>query len=240
MQSVVIMKAHQWSSQLEDFVVKIQTDCLAQSIDFFIIMHDEDFMLISEIASPEIRNCVLQVTRQDIESVYPSGFIDMWLSNHWMLMWFYRRFPQYDYYWSMEHDVRISGDSTEIWSTPSDSDFLYVMGNMRNPNNKWNHLYTSSLEKPLDLSTMYHGYLQLARYSKPSLRYLDDCFEKGENGQDEMIVFSLMRRGGFSMSSQLLHPLIGGTWTSDAVYSSYNREEYEASMEMLRIFHPVK
>jgi hypothetical protein len=206
-------------------------------------MHTDNGEIYETIKSPVIKNIVLKFTEEEIKSIYTVGFFSMWLSNHWILMWFYRQFKQkYKYFWSTEYDVRISGDSSKIWKHESTNDFLYTLGNYRNINNKYNDHYVggklSELEK-------YHGYLQLARYSNSALEYLNKCFEEGENGQDELIIFSLLNRAKFVGSKKFLQTLIRGTWTWQDSYSASNRKIYEQMENPIyrkhtHIFHPVK
>ncbi len=47
------------------------------------------------------------------------------MSNHWILMWFFKKFQNYNYYWSMEYDVRISGNSCILWNYDGEEDFLF-------------------------------------------------------------------------------------------------------------------
>lgn len=157
-------------------------------------------------------------------------------------MWFYRNCKcKYKYYWSMEYDVRISGDSVKIWLYPDTYDFLCVDKIHKNPNNIYNGYYVGG---KLTESQKYHGYLQLARYSNTAMDYLNNSFEQGENGQDELIIFSLLKRSQLTLSSTFLQGLTKGTWTWESKYSTYNRILYEKEEKNndknLAIFHPVK
>src|SRR5204863_4500479 len=101
-------------------------------------------------------------------------------------------FDVYQYYWSIEYDVRISGDSSKIWNYSGSEDFIYPIEPFQDPNWGWKEYYIGG---PLVDSTKWYGYLQLARYSKKFLEYLDKYYTSGENGQDEMVTFSLFKRG---------------------------------------------
>lgn len=241
--TVVLIKTHIWNDDIEKFADKIYNDTHVHNIDFFILMHDEKNELSEKIQSPDIKNITLRFTEQDIKQLYSVGFYSMWLSNHWILMWFFKQFGhKYDYFWSMEYDVRISGNSVKIWNYESNYDFLYTMGNNINSMNVYNNHYIGGKLSELQ---KYHGYLQLVRYSGKALEYLNKCFEEGENGQDELITFSLLNRGNFSGSKKFLQSLIRGTWTWQDKFSVSNRKLYnklETRLDdnHLCIFHPVK
>lgn len=212
-------------------------------------MHSNDYSLINNIKDYSLRKYVLMFSESDIKNVYKKGFYSMWLSNHWILMWFYRKFRnKYEYYWSIEYDVRISGNSKKIWTYNGTEDFIYPIEPFKNPNWIWKNHYIGG---KLNDDTKYYGYLQLARYSNKFLDYLDKCYQSGENGQDEMITFSLFKRGqkeiGLTGSKDLLAKLIKNSWSVDNSESDKNKKsleesetEYKTNKNHLRIFHPVK
>ena len=77
---------------------------------------------------------------------------------------------------------------------------------------------------------------------------MDKCFETGENGQDELIIYSLLNHGNFTKSSEFLSSLVKGTWTWDASCAAKNRMLYERLEKMIAdmpkntvyVMHPVK
>lgn len=240
----IIFKTHIWNSFIENFILKIQNDLensKSKNINLFILLHSENDNIIPD--SNSIKKLIIRFTENDIKNTYSIGYYTIWLSNHWILMWFYKNMPNFDYYWSIEYDVRISGDSCKIWEHESCCDFLYVMGNYVRPKNIYNNHYVGN--KLLD-ADKYHGYLQLARYSNKALKYLDNCFSNGENGQDEMIIFSLLNRNrsGLSSSKTFLLNLVKGIWTWKNTYSGHNKKIYDYYESMnhdnVYIFHPIK
>ena len=240
---VVFMKTHLWSQELEKFALKILQETLKCGVDFYILMHTDDGVIYNRIQDSSLKARTLKFSEAEIRAIYSMGFYSMWLSNHWIMMWFYQQFgSKYEYFWSIEHDVRISGNSAKIWMHYSPHDFLYVQGNYQNFRNQLQDCYIGDKLQPQD---RFFGFLQLARYSNQSLKYLDECFKDGENGQDELIIYSLMRRGGFTGSKQFLQMLKRGNWTWLQKKSDDNRKLYQlAEMQKfgdhLYIFHPIK
>ena len=118
---------------------------------------------------------------------------------------------------------------------------MYPRGNTRNANHHLRDYYVGGKLTELD---KFYGYLQLARYSKKALEYLDKCYESGENGQDELITFSLLNRGKLSGSRTFLGNLIRGTWTWQSIKSHKNKElfdYFEANKhDHVFILHPIK
>lgn len=240
--TVVLFKTHRWSEDIENFVQKIY-DETNEKVDFFVLMHSDNGQLQNQIQCEKIKNITLSFTEDEIKSIYQLGFYSMWISNHWILMWFYQKYGyRYDYFWSLEYDVRISGNSSRIWTLSSSHDFLYTMGNYRNANNRFMSYYVGG--KLNDLEKIF-GFLQIARYSNRALKYLDECYTNGENGQDELITFSLLSRGKFTGSRKFLQSLIRGKWTWEDKYADYNRRLYQEAERNtndnhLYIYHPIK
>lgn len=238
---VVLFKTHLWNDDIEKFADKIYEETRTKGVDFFILMNFENNNIINNIKNVNLKNITKVFGTEDIKKIYSKGFYNLYLSNHWILMWFFKINGGYDYYWSIEYDVRITGDSSKIWTHESDNDFLFPLGNHRNLGHTYRrHYFGTSLTD----NDKHYGYLQLARYSNQALKYLDEQFMSGENGQDEMITFSLLNKGKFKMSKLFLRSLIKGFWTWKNSYSAFNRKMYDAYENMnddhLFIFHPIK
>nr|URM62365.1 hypothetical protein [Mimivirus sp.] len=82
----VILKTHIWNNDILSYSEKIYHDCVNNNIDFYILMHDEN-QIINAIREP-INNVTITFTELDIKGLYKTGFYSMWLSNHWILMFF--------------------------------------------------------------------------------------------------------------------------------------------------------
>lgn len=242
MSKVVLFKTHVWNNEIEVFVEKLLSETKSTNIDFFVLMHAETDIYYNLIKNDAIKKITMKFNEGTIRSVYNNvGFYSMWLSNHWILMWFFKQFNKYDYYWTIEYDVRIVGDSNVIWTDSSDHDFIHPHDYTHNPKFSWINHYIGG---KLKMNERFHGYLQLARYSKKFLEYLDSCYQSGENGQDELITFSLAVRGKFTMTNHPLKPLIRGKWTWQNQYSFINKKIYNKllmrNLNRISILHPVK
>lgn len=228
--TVVLLKTHIWNEYIENFCIKIFDETFPD-IDFFILMVSDTNVVINEKLQPFF----IFIHEDEIKNLYSIGFFNIWLSNHWILMWFFQNYKKYDYYWTVEYDVRIKGDSRKIWNYYSNIDFLYPRGNVHNPKADYFNYYEGNKLKFEDKRT---GFLQLARYSIKLLNYLNECFLE-ENGQDELIIFSLVKRGNFTLSNFFLGSLIKGKWCADSNSSKYNKKIYN-NIKCLSIFHPIK
>jgi len=244
--TVVLLKTHVWTDDLEKFALKLKNETIPYGIDFYILMHNDDNQLPNKIKNRDLSKYVLTFSESEIRKVYSKGFFSMWLSNHWILMWFYKQHQNkhYEYFWTIEYDVRISGDSSKLWKYTGTKDFLYPVGPFKDKNWTFKHHYVGGKLSDKD---KYYGYLQLARYSNQFLKFLDSSYTAGENGQDEMITFSLFKRGNFTGSDRLLRNLIKDSWSVDNTTVAKNKQlfdksenDYRSDSTHLRIFHPIK
>lgn len=244
----IIFKTHKWDEHIEKFAQKIRTETSKHNIDFYILMQKTDENLISKVTDKTLIKDIIVFTKSEINSMYTKGFYSMWLSNHWILMWFYKYHNYYDYYWSVEYDVRIVGDSSKIWSYTGTEDFIYPIVPFKNPDWIWRNHYTGDEIHEID---KWYGYVQLVRYSKKFLDYLHSHYSNGINGQDEMITYTLFKRGvneiGLTGSGNLLNKLIRDSWHVYNTESDKNKERmaqeekiYQTDPSHLVIFHPVK
>lgn len=238
---VILFKTHKWNKRLEKFAKKLYKESVPYKVDFYILVHNDD-SAADKIVDPQLRNHVITFAKDQIASLYDKGFYGMWLSNHWILMWFYRQHPNYLYYWTIEYDVRISGNSSLIWSYSGSEDYLYPIPPFQDPNWTWKNHYSGTI---FNDNNKWYGYLQLARYSQKFLEYLDRYFRMGENGQDEMIIFSLFKKGeneiGLTGTHRFLNGMIKDSWSVDKKDSDKHKRMLEkADPTRLQIYHPVK
>ena len=236
-QTVVFLKTHVWNNNIEEYAFKIYLETSVSRVDYYILLHDEG-SLYSQIISPDLRKRTLKFTEVEIKKLYPQGYYDIRTSNHWIMMWFYHQYPNYQYYWSMEYDLRIHGNSNIIWNYHVHFDLLYPRGFRLGNNNMYRDKYCGGR---LSDNEKYYGYLQLSRYSNRFLMHLDKVFQSGENGQDELIIFSIIKRDGFTHSQEFLSKMIKGYWTWEPKYSNINRIMLDNLIEPGPfILHPIK
>lgn len=246
----IIFKTHVWNDNIEKFSSKL-LDESKPYCDFFIVIHSDNGKLVDKIKSNELKNHVIMFNSKAIKNIYKLGFFSMWLCNHWILAWFYRTYCQnkksYDYVWSMEYDVRISGDSSILWKYEGNEDFLYPIPTFQDMTWPWKDHYTGKLSD----EDKWYGYLQLCRYSNKFLNYLDIQYSHGENGQDEMIIFTLFNKGkneiGLTGTHEIIDQFINDSWSvvnedNDKHKNMFEESENKAKIDPqhLQLFHPIK
>lgn len=264
----VVFKSHVWNRGVRDQLRRIREDILRVVGKEEGVPRPVLVFLWQGKASTVNREAMLLVdhvevvTDDELREVYPSGFVDPWLSNHWSLMAFFRRhrswFPEF--VWTIEHDVRICGDSNVIWQYNGSEDFVASRGPFQSESWPYRDRYVG----PMRDDEKWYGYLQLARYSRRFLEYVDGIFQGGENGQDEMMMFSLVKRreensgadDSFRVNSEFLSSMQARDdrdgmvlWTADNGLGKRVRDAWQKMQRACRsttpthttkLFHPVK
>jgi hypothetical protein len=232
----LIFKTHIWNADIESYVSKLLVETEQIKFDFWILLHDENGHLLHRI--PEcMRFNTISFTEQMIREIYDDKtFFGIHTSNHWIMMYFWKKIKSdYDYLWSMEYDVRISGSVSTILNFESTKDFVYTMGFRQNPSNRYYKFYTGTNQN------RFQGYVQLIRLSSKALKIFDSEFTNGINGQDELILYTLAHEHNLSLDGSHLKSFIKGQWTWQDK-SALNKAIYEncVKLDESAIFHPVK
>jgi hypothetical protein len=196
--SAILFKTHKWNDMIELRFQKIRREAQGLADVYLLLQGDQTG------ECKEQGGHVVRISDAEMRSVYRVGFVNAWLSNHWLMMsWWKRvgRVSKYEYVWSVEYDVGMLGDSSILWKVPSSADLLASHGPFQHSNWAYKDDYTCQTKCMTDEDKWY-GYVQVSRYSAKFLDYMDQTFESGENGQDEMMIFSLAKRGNFTIETQ--------------------------------------
>lgn len=231
---VVLFKTHKWDADIEKRFRKIESEAGADKV--WVVYHGKS-------VPAKVRNLH---ACPSLEKVYKKGFFGAWLSNHWLLMSWWksrgRAMKDVDWVWSIEYDVGIVGDSGHLWRAvheSTDADLLGSFGPFQDESWPYKDNYVGVMAD----SDKWFGYVQLSRYSRRFLDYMDAAFERGENGQDEMMIYSLAKRGGFTIETEPLHCLQGfwsalGNDAHDAIHAHDSQQSEPTGL--VQLFHPVK
>lgn len=174
-------------------------------------------------------------------------------SNHFLLLWIYKHFPQYDYYWNVEYDVTFSGYwsylfklcenrrahflSTHIKHYIEDSDWSW-----------WKSLYGKMSH--INIMNRLRSFNPIYRISKEALTLIDHTLMEGSYGHHEVLVPTLLYSNGYSIED------FGGAGSftpKSFINKIYIQHGQEGTMRYRpifnreddfpfenRLFHPVK
>jgi hypothetical protein len=125
-------------------------------------------------------------------------------SNHFPVLNFYLKHPEYKYYWCIEDDVTFNGKWKDFFSTVSPTlTYGFISSHIRSYSDIprwywWDSLTTpdSSLEK----KELLHSFNPIYRISDIALNYLDLSLKNGCAGHHEVLMPSILRKAGFTIA----------------------------------------
>jgi len=249
--TAICFKTHIWNKGIHNFIKKIYKDCddsNKKALNNFKGEFDLDFyVLIPDYLEKNINQDIIKFTKiykeEDIKNLYKNGFYSMWISNHFIELWFNKTFGEkYEYIWFIDYDVKILGDTNYFWRSELTEDLL-IPRNMTLLKENWK--FYDYVHESLLKEERYMCPKQFYRISKKLLIKLDELFESGINGHNEIIIGSICKKFNFTYNSNFLNQTIQGIWTENPEYSKYNYENYNKLINNVNswkpyIFHPIK
>jgi len=118
------------------------------------------------------------------------------------LLYYFSRYPEYQYYWLIEYDVRFTGDWPSFFNSfkASESDLLGTTLYSYQYCTDWT--YWESLKPPhrqIDRDKMIRGFFPIVRYSKRACERLVNAYLEGWRGHFEVLVPTVLSMQGFSI-----------------------------------------
>jgi hypothetical protein len=232
----VVVVAHVWSDGVASGVAPFLESAARCGVDAHVLLVGVGGSRVPlGRLGPHVR--VHRAAPRDVWSLYNSGWLNGWESNHWCLMWWWRRAGRglYDRVWSVEYDVRAAGCVDALWRVAPGAD------------------YVSSTPCTLLEGAAPHEYAALKQVFALSAAFadaLDAAIARGDNGRDETVIATCARRLGVVCASLSDARLLAASWTVDAHAARAVELEWRVCEELaalaggdgadLTLFHPVK
>lgn len=234
----LVYVTHVWNASIEATFKAIQS---STSMDIFILVGPHGSREPIELDVGSLCVTVLRPSLAELQSMYPTGFVSMWASNHLLLMWFWRQYA-YDYVWSMEYDVRFKGPLQSLWTLSKEWDYLY--SDLRDLHGiTKSHYWASSIEPSWHKNQFQHfqsATKQVCRLSRKFLDHLEASFQQGQTAQDEVAFASHCFQQNFKSKS--LKDFLSDSWTTSSGSSARIEKLWQNHQDqgLLVLFHPVK
>ena len=136
-------------------------------------------------------------------------------SEHFVLMWFFRKLPHYRGYWNVGHDVDLPGDRGDFFraNTRGDADFMSsrIRTVCEEPEWPWWDSFRS-LTEHIPEETLIRSSNRVYRISRKAMHALDSYLGKGNEGHHEVLIPTFLRRSGFTVA-ELESKNSTDTWT---------------------------
>jgi hypothetical protein len=165
--------------------------------------------------------------------------ISLWKNTELSTIDFCLTHPEYSYYWVIDHDVRFTGNWNDFLVSflGNDADLIatYVSkygARLWHVDVEENWWAWSDTNLDLDNREKTRAFFAIYRFSNQALEFLDDQYLSGAQGFCEMIVPTLLDRGGFKIDD------IGSAWYNKKTFNYFGRR-IAAGSDISKLYHPV-
>jgi hypothetical protein len=162
---------------------------------------------------------------------YRRGEKDLWWNPEYIVLDFFSKNTQYEYYWRIEHDVRFYGSWKYFFDTFVDDDADFIGPRIEQykdiPNDMWWKTLNFDVEEKHKVKSLF----SMQRFSKRSLGLLDSKYKNGAHGFCEVLVTTLLSQAGYEIKD------IGKQWYNER---TFGHRECAVKGEKNKLCHPVR
>lgn len=125
-------------------------------------------------------------------------------SNHFPVLQFFLSNRQYDYYWCIEDDVAFNGKWADLFEAVSPSvKYDFITSHIRRYTDIPNWFWWDSYRIPgedFNSENLISSFNPIYRISNIALTYIDNSLRNGYRGHHEVLLPSILLKGGFSIA----------------------------------------
>lgn len=143
-------------------------------------------------------NILTELNYKPIENALVPG------SNHFPLLKFYLKYPNYSYYWLIEDDVKFNGDWFNFFPVFNDeifvSDFMSCTIQEYNEDPDW--FWWNTISHPdrfIPIELKVRSFNPIYRISNAALKFIHGCLLYGWFGHHEVLIPTLLHLSGFKL-----------------------------------------
>lgn len=256
---VVLFTTHFVNGFVIEQIQSLQKMLSSNMYEIF-FLYNHEYKNTSKLLIPEHIN----LYEIDISEIWNYGYLPIYRtlfpgSCHYAVINFYKKYPNFCYYWFGEYDVYFTGNWSLLMDDCSenlgDYDFLSCHVETYDPkrNADWSWWYRHN-DVGYPLSQCVKGFNPICRYSNRALSYIDRYQKEGHSAHSEVMITTCLHNAGFKIGD------LGGTgeFTPDGWRNKYyvqgigvnngtmrwrpefSREEIEALGTRNKLFHPLK
>lgn len=241
MKTAIIYKAHICSDTLKQEYEKLRNDCKSSEHYF------ESYLLFDQTSNSvdgySFENFEL-FTTADISNL-SYKFKSLMYNWDYPILYFYRKYPDFNFYWVIDYDVRFTGNWNEFLSyyvELEDYDLITSYVANYNPDKVWAHWGRANIEFPIE--EMRKVFYSVARFSNKALRILDSSYSSKMFGFCEYIGPSILAKnnckiGDFSGSGKYKIPGKPRSFCNSKTFR-YRPDFAEVGAEPDMLYHPIK
>ena len=166
------------------------------------------FFVYADISGQNPRHSSADVVRFDFDAIrkdYPNvlGRTLVPGNCHLTLLDFFKRYPDFDYYWVVEYDVMFTGDWRTFFAAFADRDADFLACHLRRREEEPEFCFWSTIQAPAGVpppKSFVRAFCPIQRVSRRSLELLQVKAREGWVGHFEGLVPTLLHNHGFSLA----------------------------------------
>ncbi len=192
MKTAVMYVTHVYNADIERQITKLQKE--TEGLATMFVMYQEDKVQIEPIE--QVRMVSFTIGELNLLGYKTWGCTLMDGNFHFVLLDFYRRFPDYDNYWLVEYDVRFNGNWNRFFSffDEKDEDFIAAHIETVDDNPDWIRWHEIDLVNiRLGREGLLKSFNPICRFSNRALNLLHERCLMGDNGHNELLMPTLFK-----------------------------------------------
>lgn len=165
--------------------------------DFCVLIH-------GELETADLQVSVQHFSMEQIENQgYKMLQDDMMFSSvHLSLLYFFKKFPDYEKYWFLEYDVEFGGNWKDLFDAYLDCSADFISSYIQRYNHECKHWYWWKLEHPtqrIPISERIRSFNPIYRISQRALKFLIEELKTGWEGHHEVLLPTLLHTNQFEL-----------------------------------------
>jgi hypothetical protein len=184
---VFLFQAHEFSEELVQLFEELERS-VAPLGEARLLFHGAE----PRLSGPEWRGRVLQVDNRGLAGLgYRTLQGKLFPGHtHFLLLWFFRQFPAYLYYWVVEYDVRYGGDWSDFFACfdGNNRDFLTTNVHTYHQMPLWAWWAMDGPGVVPPVHARLRSFNPLFRLSRPALHFIHQALVEGWVGHNEVLL----------------------------------------------------
>lgn len=223
---IIFFLTHKYNNQISKSIDKIYKE--KGTRDFHVLVHGDLEIQDAPCSIHTFSLKQLQSLKFEMinNSIVPG-------STHLPLMYHFREFPGYDYYWFIEYDVEFGGNWSALFDTyrECEADFITSYITHYKREEKWPWWHMEHPHKSISKSDRVRSFNPICRISGKALQFLTEELSTGWKGHFEVMIPTLLYRNNF----QLLD-FSGSDEFCSSSYPDFYSSNFQFSNKLTRYF----
>lgn len=212
---IIFFLTHKYNNQISNNIDKINRE--KGDRDFCVLMHSDKNSKGHSL--PLYSFSFKQLSTLNFRMLKENRLVPG--SAHLPIFYYFKKLPDYKYYWVIEYDVEFGGNWKYLFNTYQSSSADFVSSYITHFKNdeRWPWWYLTHPVKSISNSERIRSFNPIYRISRRALHYLHDELRTGWKGHNEVLLSTLLYHNDF----ELLDFGRGGEFSSELFPNFYTK-----------------